>query len=143
MSEYGERIWRAYAAGFFDGEGSVGVYYYANKRTRPKVSISNTDLAVLEEFKARYGGSIHKQSKAELYYVQCYGWSMNGRYQIKKMLKDLLPYLRTKRLQADLMLEYLAKPPYQRRMDIIRELKEAKREGAESIGLPRTIPPIG
>lgn len=142
MTEYSERIWRAYAAGFFDGEGSVGIYRYGSGRTRPKVSISNTDLAVLEEFKARYGGSISKSAKVERWHVQCYGWSMNGRHQITAMLKDLLPYLRTKRKQADLMLEYFSKPSHQRRMDIVRELKEAKREGSESIGFPRAIPPI-
>jgi len=99
-----------YAAGFFDGEGSV---YAGNRRQRHPivmVCISNTHLAVLQEIKNRWGGALNER-KGKRYsdprWRKCWQLSMspnNGR----TFLADIYPFLIVKREVVSIALEYLA-----------------------------------
>ena len=126
----------AYAAGFFDGEGSVGVYWYKSvQRFRCVLAVSNTDLNIIEWFRQHWGGSTIKHKSARQH-KQCYLWSCNSRPKMAEFLHDVLPYLREKRPQAELALRYFETTcaPGQRmtdevrahRHDIVARMKELK-----------------
>ena len=98
----------AYAAGFFDGEGTVSVpkrkvkekYYY-----RLNVSVSNTYRKTLEEFQVAFGGQIYNDTN----YVNkpLFSWQINGQ-EAAKFLQQIEPFLAEKRSQAWLGMEYSA-----------------------------------
>lgn len=103
-----------YLAGFFDGEGCITTRGYERtereKRPtiRPAVVVTNTNLAVLSEFKRRWNGQIYTR-KALPNHQTCYSWDL-GRFALtEKFLLDLLPFLVVKRAQAELMLQLCAR----------------------------------
>lgn len=54
-----------YTAGFFDGEGSVNITRIVGKSKDPQyklqISITNTDLPILDWLQERYGGKLYEQ----------------------------------------------------------------------------------
>lgn len=106
---------RAYAAGFFDGEGNVCIarnlrggqertHYVHNMR----VGASQREAATLFWLRDRWGGSVRPSQRktpsgVRTYYV----W---GCFAIgaAAFLRDVLPYLQVKRERAELALEFQA-----------------------------------
>ena len=89
----------AYIAGFFDGEGSIGLY----RRKTPVghdcflylVNFAQKQPAILHQIKNILGlGAVRKKS------VDQHGLTINGRKNIIRVLEDLLPFLRVKKNQA-------------------------------------------
>jgi len=130
---------RVYWAGFFDGEGSIGVYKHRNNHIRLTVQIANTDLSVLETLKEEFGGSIISR-KPQPGCKPLYNWVIVSR-MASIFLKTLYPYLRIKSEEAALALEAAnilhrrlhttnnsrIKHPYPPRLfEIIVELKRLK-----------------
>ena len=101
----------AYMAGIFDGEGWVGVNcskpYGAHKSPRYtlQMGVANTYIPVLEMFVDEFGGYIKKQSKAN---KQCYSWRASS-HRAKLVLETLMPYLKIKKEQAIIAIEYIIK----------------------------------
>ena len=99
-----------YVAGFFDGEGSVGITGCKHKRgaglhTWLRVTITNTDTAILKEIHERCGGTL---SKGRLLGV---GWKEHRElrflgWQAVVFMKKIRPYVRVKSKQIALALEY-------------------------------------
>lgn len=104
-----------YMAGFFDGEGSImisfhnrgkGIRYHlyaavAQSREKGK--------QICEDFKLCFGGSIqlvNKQKKS--HHSQVYSWSVAVQ-QACKFLERIYPYLRIKKEQAELAIEFAKK----------------------------------
>ena len=95
-----------YLAGFFDGEGSVGVYTSGTPSWFLKVQVNQTDTALsrllLGHFRERWGGSITevrtKRQPALQYQV--------GGKKAAAALVELLPHLVLKAPQAALAIEY-------------------------------------
>jgi len=106
MNEFA--IW---AAGFFDGEGSITINrpHYALM-----VAVTGSDKPVLELFRQRYKGYLNRISKAgkvilEGKYkskVDCYQFIFEYDSAVL-FLRDILPYLKVKKAQAELALEYI------------------------------------
>ena len=105
----------AYIAGFLDGEGTISIIRvkrkdrvrtYKNPYFRPIVVINNTNREVLEWIAAVFGvGKIdiaHKQTDKR---KTCYRWIVGNRVAIN-IARALHPYLRIKRLQAEILFEY-------------------------------------
>ena len=92
---------KSYAAGYTDAEGCIGVYrkptgwalIVAFKQTRPDV---------IDQLHAEYGGSFtfEKQKRGR----PLKHWRLQALDEAKRFLVDVLPYLREKREQADLVL---------------------------------------
>lgn len=94
----------AWMAGFFDGEGSIGIQ---SSRHRDKgnvfyklyVSVGNTEKVLLEPFRERFGGSIRvdkrksvrtdKHDRVKDYYI----WRCDAR-KAKYVIKQILLYLK-------------------------------------------------
>ena len=94
-------IW---AAGFFDGEGSVTIIKSAYGL---QISVTNNYKTIIEEFARRFDGSIATTSRAN---------RKNKTYQFffsfkaaREFLTQVLPYLRVKRADAELALDYISK----------------------------------
>jgi LAGLIDADG-like domain len=87
----------AWAAGLFEGEGTM---YIANDRWRqPTVSVTSTDLDVLEKFASIMGvGKVYKrQDNRKETYKTAYKWSVQSRNDVVQVLELLMPFLCSRR----------------------------------------------
>lgn len=107
---------KAWIAGFIDGEGSLTIAKQIRKDRpspayRAQVSASNTDTSPLEFIHSLYGGSLYK---GKPYQVGVNGkpWRPSWQWYCKvsrqkEFLLDILPYLQSKRGQAEVLLEFI------------------------------------
>jgi hypothetical protein len=97
-----------YAAGLFDGEGSVGVYSH-----RFQLTITNTHRGVLEGLRELFGvGSVLTQRSVPGRRV-VYVWVVTNRAAVQKVLSLLRPFLIIKAEKADEVLAMAALPTKQ------------------------------
>ena len=108
----------AYAAGFFDGEGSV----YTAPRSSGSgysllVCIGNTNRDVLEQHKATWGGSICARKMTKPRHQQQYQWVLSGKMG-EPYLRAILPHLIIKREVVQLALKWceMMNSPYSERV---------------------------
>lgn len=95
----------AYAAGIFDGEGSI----YLSRRYNGTliVKVVNTDRRLCQLFSDRWGGTVYEIESKVSNHKTIYRWSLYGK-KAKPFLLDIQPYLIHK---ADLLvkgLEYIS-----------------------------------
>lgn len=101
----------AYAAGIFDGEGSVGIRAGHHNQNRGKihhsvtVAVSSTDRALIDWFLKNFGGNANANhvDKAELNYKQAWKWILLAKHA-EAFLMAVRPFLVIKWRQADLAL---------------------------------------
>ena len=102
---------KAYIAGFIDGEGSIGLrachssrgYTYDSYLIRIKVAQTNED--VLQWIKTMTGVGSVRQRKDVPGYRRAWEWYLAGRNALK-VLHEIYPYLRVKRIQAEIAFEF-------------------------------------
>lgn len=102
----------AWMAGFLDGEGSI-MLGKTSKTQKPgfyfwrRITISNTRYDILEIFKSRFGGSIRKCTKTKLNVnsKNMFFWCVASK-EGEVFLKSIYPYIKLKKIQADLYLEF-------------------------------------
>jgi hypothetical protein len=95
-----------YAAGFFDGEGCVGIYGSRKRLTlRVCTSVANTDKAVIDMFVSRWGGGIRVMAPRKSNHRTLYTWRTNTAAAIA-VLRELRPFLVVKAEQVDCALEF-------------------------------------
>jgi hypothetical protein len=101
----------AYIAGFIDGEGCICLHANHTKhKTKTstyvlRVRVTNTFPGIIEWINAVVGyGSFHKKKKYNGI-KQAWEWGVNGRRAIH-FLRQIYPYLRVKRLQAEVAFEF-------------------------------------
>ena len=131
-----------YAAGFFDGEGSVGV---EKKGGWPaiRVAVANTDHNILRELKESWGGQIYKGQRQKPQHKQHWRWRIYSR-QAAEFLRDVFPYLKIKKERAGIALAIQATikhggyhkirvtpETWKFRLSLIEELKRLNVPGAE------------
>jgi len=100
----------AYAAGIIDGEGCIQIA----KRTREKgtttyqaiVEVSMVDAVVPEFMHATFGGYVTIHHRNNPKYRNVYMWNLTGMFQIMLFLQNLLPFLKLKKNQAELAINY-------------------------------------
>jgi hypothetical protein len=102
----------AYLAGFFDGEGSVGIYNTSNRRRatrgfQMKVTVSQTDPLILNEIKEHFGGTLLVCRDKAATVRTCWQWTASSLIAAA-FLRAVLPHLRQKREQAELALQFQA-----------------------------------
>jgi hypothetical protein len=104
----------AYLAGIVDGEGTVSIHRNVTRRKgrifvgyQPQLTISNTDLRMLESLQGRFGGHIVKANTPakkdwKQGYLLCF-----RRKEMVVLLQRLNPYLISKRRKAEMLFEYM------------------------------------
>jgi len=104
-----------YFAGFFDGEGHVSIQVHDNTCDIHFV-LSSNDIDIINWIKEKFGGEIGLHNKkgnniGTTKYKSnsdSFIWRPNI-YQVKYLLIDLVPYLKVKKKQCILLLEYINK----------------------------------
>lgn len=110
-----------YLAGFADGEGC---FRYDGRTTR--AGVTNAYPWVLQMFQKMWGGSIRRRSPRSPNHKPVYNWEVSGELA-RAYSKDISPFLREKRRQADLVIRIMDQPSGSpERVEMIRQLKELK-----------------
>lgn len=132
----------AYFAGFFDGEGYIGLL----KRQRGKyteyfvqLSIGQNDGAVMDWIKENFGGNVYLVKRDGSFY-----WTSSNRKALA-ILKRILPYLKYKKPQAELAIDFfegrekraqtISPKEKARREDIYLKLKASKKVFTKSYSI--------
>jgi hypothetical protein len=132
-----------YVAGFFDGEGSIGMYRNkGSKCSRYKsgykspcwirsVHITNSYLPVLEQLQQQFGGSLHivkHQTEPKVTgNKDTWNWGFGAKQDILAFLLLIRPFLIEKAEQADLMIQECRGAPREESVSIAQKLKELKK----------------
>lgn len=103
----------AYLAGFFDGEGCVGIYRSSSRggfRLLVQITqnVSPSSIVLFQQVQQIWGGSISTSVSANG--TEKLGYQV-GSDKAVKFLSDLLPYLREKREQAEVAIEWQKNRP--------------------------------
>lgn len=92
---------KAYAAGFFDGEGSVGISYNRGTNFQLRVRIPQKYKSFpLHFIKDRWAGNVRKRDKGT-----CLSWQASCRMALI-FLYDVRPYLKVKKEQVELAIRF-------------------------------------
>lgn len=91
----------AWMGGFFDGEGSFGLYRQkyrtvneVRETKRLCVDIVNTERILLLPFLV-FGGGVYRHSKANACNSESFVWGLRDRKRVLPFLKTILPYIRS------------------------------------------------
>ena len=127
------RVSAEYLAGFVDAEGSLmiakfraaspGKWYY-----RARASLDNVDGQVLREIQRAYGGILFRQRRGKSGWRVVYKLVWTGD-RTKSLLHLILPHLRVKRKQAELLLRFIQH----------RSQTSLRRIGTRAIPLPDQV----
>jgi len=99
---YNPEIFAAWAAGFFDGEGSVDAVARTGKGGSPsaRCRIANVDPAPVEMFKEAFGGTISYYEK-----TKHFEWCIQGK-DLDRFIELVLPHCVVKAGQLRLLQEF-------------------------------------
>lgn len=108
----------AYVAGFFDGEGSLGIY--GENAESFVIQLDSTCEYIVHFLAYKYGGTVSVSHQSTATTQTSYKWRIRDTHQAVKFLLTVMPYLRLKQDQAALMLRYLRtrRPGEQRRLPV-------------------------
>jgi len=134
-----------YIAGFFDGDGHASISWSGSASLKLEVGFCNNYRPILEEIRCyfhNYGKiyfikpKLRRQKESFRYKI----WRMR---EVKEILEEMLPYLRIKKRQAELILEfinlrlahgYIRTPYTSSELEIFAQLQnEHKKLGGERI----------
>lgn len=109
-----EEIDLAYSAGIIDGDGSFSLLLHRSttKKTwrsfyEPCIQLSNAFKGMSEYLYEKFGGSLRIKKPQKEHHKVLYVWSLRSREGCKKMIEKIFPYLKLKKDQAILMLDFL------------------------------------
>ena len=93
-----------WAAGLFEGEGSIPKFN--NAKYQYEVKIKMTDLDILERVQSLFGGKIYPQPSSAAHHKPIWQWCISNKAGVKDFLMKILPYLGYRRTyQAQNMLD--------------------------------------
>ena len=96
----------AWAAGFFDGEGSVGISFHSTMRSGKRyrnhvlrVAVLNTHLQSILLFQTMFGGKVYRRKLTGMGKRQVWCWQA-GSLKAIRFLESVQPYLKVKASHA-------------------------------------------
>lgn len=104
----------AYLAGLLDGEGSICILRGSHKETEERVwfekytlrlSITNTDLFLLEWVRKNFGGSIHPRKEVNVRWKKAWIWYCGGK-TAESIIRKCLRFCISKKEQAKIALTF-------------------------------------
>jgi hypothetical protein len=127
----------AYLAGIIDGEGTIQIEIYCNRRDRPnahcftsRLSVINTNVDIIKWIKDKFGGSTYmRKTKFKETRKDTYVWHIHADGMLS-ILKGILPYLIIKKQHALLVIEFRSTYPKDRiygpNREIPQEIKDKR-----------------
>lgn len=118
-----------YAAGFFDGEGSVTISLYHPKNSpipvpHVRLAVSNYIVEPITLMRRRWGGSVHIAKRGDVWTL-----NLNGD-DAHRFLRDVYPYLIVKREAAAAALEmFRHMDNLEKRLECAVAIMDATRKG--------------
>ena len=110
----------SYLAAMFDGEGTFSIYqnngnYHTTvdgekkqyNFTNSRVSITNTNIELMEWLVSHFGGVYYTHRRAKAVHKIAYDWRPKGKKNTEELILVVLPYLVLKKQQANLVLQYI------------------------------------
>ena len=110
----------SYLAAMFDGEGTFSIYqnngnYHTTvdgekkqyNFTNSRVSITNTNIELMEWLVSHFGGVYYTHRRAKAVHKIAYDWRPKGKKNTEELILGVLPYLVLKKQQANLVLQYI------------------------------------
>jgi hypothetical protein len=90
-----EEVIKSYIAGIIDGEGTITLSRSSktSKFRHPIISVSNTDMNILNLLKNSVGGSISKHKTYKKHHKQSWSWKISYNKALL-LLENIRPYLR-------------------------------------------------
>lgn len=108
-----EEIEMAYAAGILDGDGSFSLLLHRSVTKNswrsfyyPCIQLSNAIKGMSEFLHDKFGGSLRIKKPQQKHHKILYVWSLRSREGCKSLIEKLMPYLKLKKDQAKLMLNF-------------------------------------
>lgn len=133
-------------AAYVDGEGCITVYASHSPKYNPmarspkftiSVVVANTDPRMVAWIHERFGGFVHIRKQQKSKWRVCYHWAASA-ITASLILKGIMPYLVTKKEQADIALAVAATMQKHNRQvpqevtdlrrDLCKQLTEMKRQ---------------
>ena len=136
-----------YLAGLLDGEGSLMITKWKGKASwkpqyRARISVSNTDRAVLMDVQRSFGGILANQPPRDPGWKYSYQLVWTGG-MAEPFLRCLLPYLQLKRERAEVLLEFVRhqrRTQHGRLSDEVIALREGLRRRIRELNARGAIP---
>lgn len=96
-----------YLAGFFDGEGTIGISCERGKVFRVRCAIANTSLEVLLRIRETFGGNLVPRPYNPKYpnAMAQHALYWSGTHNCRAILKTIRPFSIVKRTEIDLVLD--------------------------------------
>ena len=94
-----------YAAGFFDGEGTIWIALSKTDGWRFRAVVSQNDVTPLKMLQARWGGWIKAEYRPQGIHWR---WGLNRKQLVLQFLSDIRPFLIVKAEAADVMIEFIS-----------------------------------
>lgn len=100
----------AYIAGLFDGEGTIYIGKFRHSRDKYWVYVLRVQVAMREKWVPEwlffaFGGRLNKMKQTKTPGATLWRWTIEGNKAVE-FLKVVLPYLKLKRAQAELAIEF-------------------------------------
>lgn len=112
-----------YMAGIVDGEGTITV----DGEARPRIIVANSSVVLMEWIAETFGGRLHRQRTRSPKHKPVMVWYM-GAEQSVALCRLLMPYLKIKRRQAEIVLAVGEATVYQRAI-FTSEMRSINRRG--------------
>ena len=98
----------AYFAGIIDGEGCFTLRRSKRQRFGAlSLQVGNTDVLLMQWIHAHFGGSLNLEQRRQAKHQSVWRW-IAASADLETLLQRLIPYLITKKRQAELTLAYRA-----------------------------------
>jgi len=85
-----------FLSGVFEGEGSFGYWKNGSNRKRIELSISMTDLDIIERFQVFFNVGSSRKIKLRHHHKQAWSWSVSGLHALQ-VLEQMIPFLGKRR----------------------------------------------
>jgi hypothetical protein len=130
-----------------DGDGCFSIFKTEREYSdyRPFIGFTNSYKPVCKWAVQHFGGTINLQkgyAHSNGYYSkELFHWRLYGRNSMRNFLSSIIPYLREKKDQAILLLEYVnldGKINPEKREEIFQRLREMKKSSCVTTEMPNT-----
>jgi Txe/YoeB family toxin of Txe-Axe toxin-antitoxin module len=98
------KLTASYLAGYLDGEGYFGIYIVREKHYISCIKAVSVNREVIEWLKNSFGGYFHERKFKNDNWKNAYCWTLTDK-RVVPFLKKIIPYLKIKRKQAEVILK--------------------------------------